>query len=560
MSKDDRPLVYFSYRLKGSQEHALRLVEWLRKRPLSVELFADADIPPGANWPSVLQEGLDRASAILIFIDADWLHYQDEWGRRRIDNAEDWVHRELHHALSRAMPVLPILVEDARMPPKQALPEMLQALPEIQGVRLRLDHFEEDARSILSWVEALPAGDPTTRSDSRLPLLPESPEMRIVRLEISGFRCFDHLEIDFAAASTLPGNWTCVAGINGAGKSSILQAISLLLMGPDFARELGGPRLQTMRRRTTEGLRQKSVLKGWFSRSGEEHYVELILRERGPSAPATDFWDTADDVPAAGYGASRNLSDGTDRGERKSDTVEAHISLFDPMARLVRAEALLHEDSRSARHLFQQLVEHVFKNEDVRVEDDEKSIRFSVTGTQVSALDLPDGFRSSAAWMADLCVRFQKARPSISSIDQIAGIVLLDEIDLHLHASLQRAIVPRLREALPNVQFIVSSHSPLIISSFDRNELVLLDRSRESGVRPLDRQILGFSTNEVYDWLMETEPRSAALDQALRDGTDPDLAVLLYQSPEYSEKQAKQRHERQKELLREMGYQEGDEV
>ncbi len=559
MNAAGQPVVYFSYRVKASKEHAVRLAQWLRERS-SFKLFADDAIPPGSHWPSALQDGLDRASAILIFIDPNWLRYQDDWGRRRIDNPEDWVHREVHHALSRSKAVLPVLVGGAHMPPKQALPKPLGALAEVQAAALRLDrHFEDDAAVVLSWLESVLSADETSPSDSRPRTRAESAlQTRIDRLEVSGFRCLEHMTIDFSGTSTLPGNWTCVAGVNGAGKSSILQAISLLLMGPDFARELGGGRLQAMRRQMPEGSREKSTVRGWLHRSGEDHYVEIVLGGKGPTASETAFWSTFDSLPAVGYGASRNLSDTTDtRWQGVSEIVLVHVSLFDPMASLAGAGVLLRGQSWPAQKLFKELIERVFSAEEVRVEDDG---RFSVARVSVDALDLPDGFRSSAAWMADLCVRFHAARPSTTSLDEVSGIVLLDEIDLHLHASLQRAIVPRLREALPNVQFIVTSHSPLIISSFDRNELVLLDRSRTGGIRPLDRQVFGFSSNEIYNWLMETEPRSAALDKTLLDGTDPDLAVLLYQSPEYSEKEARERHERQKDLLREMGYQEGDEV
>ena len=556
MSDPGRSIVYFSYRQKGSKEHALRLADWLRERS-PFETFADADIPPGSHWPSVLQDGLERASAILIFIDSEWLRYQDDWGRRRIDNPEDWIHREVHHALSRSKPVLPILVDDARMPPKQAMPKALEALAEIQAPRLRRDpHFGEDAAAVLSWLNSvLGTGDllaaepgPPTRIESAL-------QTRIDWLEVSDFRCLEHIKIVFSGSSTLPGNWTCVAGVNGAGKSSVLQAISLLLMGPDLARELGTERLRAMSRQMSDGSRKKAIVRGQIHRAGVDQYVEIVLGDGGPTASAADVWSTGEGLPAVSYGASRNLSDTTDtRWQGVNDVVLAHISLFDPMASLAGAGVLLREADWPARRLFKALVEEVFKEQAVRLADDGK---FSIGQAPVSAIDLPDGFRSSTAWMADLCVRFHKARPSTATLEDLSGIVLIDEVDLHLHASLQRTIVPRLREVLPNVQFVVTSHSPLIISSFDRNELVLLDRTRPGGLRLLDRQVFGFTSNEIYDWLMETQPRSAALDKKLRDGTDPDLAVLLYQSPDYSEKEARERHARQKDLLHEMGYREG---
>lgn len=571
MTDGGRPLVYFSYRLRGSRAHAERLAEKLRHQG-SVSVFADADIPPGSHWPSALQDGLDRADAIIVFVDRDWLHYQDEWGRRRIDNPEDWVHREVSHALTRVKTVLPVLVEDAKMPPKQALPGPLIPFAEVQAARLRLDHFETDAEKILAWAAEL-SGDTrgATRSASFAP--PKfSSDIRFRKLLLSGFRCFEQIEIDFDKGSTLDGDWTCIVGLNGSGKTSILQAISLLVMGPDLARELGGERLQAMRRQDPSGELQESVLRGWIQYGGEEHYLEMTLTARGPKGSSDKVsrsnrpgsaspWSSLAKLPVAGFGASRNLSDSPDRWDGATEAVLSQISLFDPMARLIRAEDLLQPNPQSpARRLFRDLIEKVFADEAVRVLDDGKTIRFATGRSIVRGHDLPDGFRSSAAWMASICELLSAAKPSARTLEQLSGMVLIDEIDLHLHASLQRKIVPRLREALPGAQFIVTSHSALVISSFDRNELVLLDRLAEGGQRSIDRQIFAFTSDEVYNWLMDTPPHSAALDKKLEDPTDPDLPVLLYQTPDYDERQARDRHSRQRAILQEMGFEDGDEV
>lgn len=566
-----RPLVYFSYRLRGSSEHARRLAERLRQQNL-VEVFADVDIPPGSHWPSVLQDGLERASAVIVLIDPEWLHYQDEWGRRRIDNSEDWVHREILHALNKIGKVLPVLVEDARMPPKQAMPQPLASLSEVQAARLRLETFERDSQVILDWIEELfqPRHRGASLGLARMRAAPVASRTRIERLLITGFRCFDNLELDFSTDSTLGGDWTCIAGLNGAGKSTILQAISLLFMGPDYARELGGERLQAMRRQDAAGDYEETVLRAWIDHGGEEHYLELTIDGRGPrgtsrvgngggSENPLSFWGSLDHLPVAGFGASRNLSDSPDRWDGASGIVLSQISLFDPMARLVRAEELLQQKT-AARPLFCQLAEEVFAEEAIKVQDDGAALRFTTGGSTVRAHELPDGFRSSAAWMASLCARFSAARPSAESLEDLSGVALIDEIDLHLHASLQRKIVPRLRQALPKVQFIVTSHSPLVIASFDRRELVLLDRGATGGRRHLDRQIFAFSSDEIYNWLMDTSPHSAALDQKLEEGDDPDLPVLLFQTPELNEEQARERHARQQAILREMGIEDGTTV
>ena len=67
-------------------------------------------------------------------------------------------------------------------------------------------------------------------------------------LRLKDFRCFEELELHFNRPSSLEGRWTCIAGINGSGKSTILQALGVALLGNPLALELGGERLNRMRR------------------------------------------------------------------------------------------------------------------------------------------------------------------------------------------------------------------------------------------------------------------------------------------------------------------------
>src|SRR5262249_34977805 len=187
---------------------------------------------------------------------------------------------------------------------------------------------------------------------------------------------------------------------------------------------------------------------------------------------------------------------------------------------------------------------------------DPDRIVFAQGDTDVEPVELPDGFRSTIAWLADLCAAWHQSAPPEETAEsdpaKIRGIVLLDEIDLHLHPSLQRALIPRLRETLPNVQFIVTTHSPLVLSSFDRAELVVLDRDSKGGIRELDRQIFAFSTDQVYEWLMGTPPQSTVIEEKLSEGNDPDLALYLYQSQDRNEEQAEATLAERKSLIEEL--------
>jgi hypothetical protein len=222
------------------------------------------------------------------------------------------------------------------------------------------------------------------------------------------------------------------------------------------------------------------------------------------------------------------------------------MTLFDPLTQVASAETLVEKtpDPDFLRHLTT-LVRHVFRDFAIDVVTEGSALRFTMQGALLPVTDLPDGFRATLAWLADLCLAwFQSA----STEDRAVGIatlratVLIDEVDLHLHPKLQRTLVPRLREILPEVQWIVTTHSPLVLACFERSEIVMLQPDATHGVRQrvLDRQIMGFTLDEIVAWLMETPPRSVALEELAKTPTNADdrLAFLLTQSPSISEADA----------------------
>ena len=313
---------------------------------------------------------------------------------------------------------------------------------------------------------------------------------QIIRLELKNFRCFPYLLLEFDRASTLGGRWTCLAGINGAGKTSVLQAICLALLGHPTTYELGEGLLDRVRR-LEGGTRLDAEVNLWCHDSEGEQYVSLRLTDQGTASESYDrgmraFWDRVRSSVVLSYGATRNLSEYLDsRHNSKSVETQRQITLFDPLARIASAEILLqtHPPDSVFTRLFTQLLADVFAP-DIKVSMYDGVAQFTVEDEPVSAVDLPDGFRSSVAWLADLCEAWCQKFPQQAVHATPAGIqalVLLDEIDLHLHPSLQRRLVPALRKALPGVQWIVTTHAPLVLSSFDRNEIIALDRSEPSG-------------------------------------------------------------------------------
>lgn len=97
--------------------------------------------------------------------------------------------------------------------------------------------------------------------------------------------------------------------------------------------------------------------------------------------------------------------------------------------------------------------------------------------------DLSDGYRNMVGIIADIAHRASRLNPhfGMDAALKTQGIVLIDEIDLHLHPKWQRRVVSDLKRAFPLLQFIVSSHSPFILQSLEPGEVIDLERKLKAG-------------------------------------------------------------------------------
>jgi len=126
---------------------------------------------------------------------------------------------------------------------------------------------------------------------------------------------------------------------------------------------------------------------------------------------------------------------------------------------------------------------------------------------------LSDGERGTLALVLDLARRLSQARPDlIDPVKQGEAVVLIDELDLHLHPKWQRTIVERLTKTFPRCQFIVTTHSPQIVAAVEPEQVVLLT---DKGIIRPDRT-LGMDSNWILRHLMETDERPAATAKAVK--------------------------------------------
>jgi predicted ATP-binding protein involved in virulence len=92
---------------------------------------------------------------------------------------------------------------------------------------------------------------------------------------------------------------------------------------------------------------------------------------------------------------------------------------------------------------------------------------------------LSDGYRTTLAMVMDIASRMAEANPDNEDILSTEGIVLIDEVDLHLHPGWQQRIIADLMNTFPKIQFIVTTHSPQILTTVKREQIRILGRNIE---------------------------------------------------------------------------------
>lgn len=141
---------------------------------------------------------------------------------------------------------------------------------------------------------------------------------------------------------------------------------------------------------------------------------------------------------------------------------------------------------------------------------------------------LSDGERSLVAFVADIARRLAQLNPLCEDpLSEGKGIVLIDELDLHLHPKWQRRIVEDLRRTFPSIQFIATSHSPILIQTLRPGELIMLDGEPTTeysgrGIEEVVRYIMGVDMPEISPRFAEMKDVAKRYFELLEKGKDAD--------------------------------------
>jgi energy-coupling factor transporter ATP-binding protein EcfA2 len=341
---------------------------------------------------------------------------------------------------------------------------------------------EKEARSLLQAVgildllEGPPVTDPT--SVGSLPAQ-ENNQYRITNFQIHSIKSIQEIRWEVPAAAS--AGWHVLVGINGSGKTTALRCIALALVGEKDVQSLG-IRWDTW---VTEGAGDGSVIVG-FSGIRTEDTIKITW-STGIS-DQTDFTTSGqlpDNVFSVGYGPFRRFSGGdAEINKRVTPRARRHITLFSEQADLADSLEWLRslyfknlEDPEN--RLYWEVWDFINNSALVpsgTLLDEVTTDRITFkdgNGYTITIEELSDGYRSALSLVLNILSHLlgRDSSVGIFSPDKAyvaaSGIVLIDEVDVHLHPKWQQDIGAWFKRHFPKFQFIVATHSLLVCQSAD---------------------------------------------------------------------------------------------
>jgi len=394
--------------------------------------------------------------------------------------------------------------------------------------------------------------------------------IKLHTLDLANFRGFDQLEIGFEP------DMTVIAGVNGVGKSGILQVLAALFARalPEFTPCSDKPPAFV----DEDIYHNKPSLAVSVSFSKDNHRcfggIQRILEDADFGDVWRRFWLSEQEAIARPQTLAEMLSDRTLTGdieagrfeirtmlrESKRKTNQPVVVYFSPGRHLqgrpktlpklkafeienaykfalqdreVELREFMHwfrvvETGASIAHqhgapvlgkLREVVNSFIPEFHNLRVEES-PSLRFVVekNGTPLALNQLSDGERGLLAMLFDITRRLSIANPDLDDpIAEGTGIILIDEIELHLHPLWQRKVLDRLTEIYSNCQFIVTTHSPLVLGEVKARCVRYLERD-DTGkiVCTIPNKAYGLDANRILEELMEAGARTREIDAQLK--------------------------------------------
>ncbi len=330
--------------------------------------------------------------------------------------------------------------------------------------------------------------------------------MYVRRLAITNIRSIESFELRLTDAEA--AGWHVVLGANGAGKSSVVRSLALAFAGPKEAAALRqdwnswarqGKAGGTVRLHITCG--SKDVFTGTGRRT-ETVEVDLAFRELetsiggprlelastgGQKKASRSIWGTNAGWFSASFGPFRRFTGGDQAFDRlfySNPRLAPHLSAFGEDVALTEGLRWLRElrvrqleenrdEGELLRHLIEFLNGSALLPHGARIAEvkSEEIIVLDANGARVLVEQLSDGYRSVLSMIFEILRQMTRSygmTAVIAALDvaasavRLPGVVVIDEVDAHLHPSWQKDIGPWFTRCFPDIQFIVTTHSPII--------------------------------------------------------------------------------------------------
>ncbi len=338
-------------------------------------------------------------------------------------------------------------------------------------------------------------------------------------LTIENLNCFKGKHtFNFSEDKDKHTQWTVILGNNNTGKTTILRALAKALENKLF-------------------LSQASL----FPELEKINYNFYNLNEKN-----------TDNLLIYGYGISRRP--GLEHRSRNYYTKKSFdtVTLFNDNRTLINFEEWLNE-LEQAKIRNKKAIDVLYKIKEILTSEilpDIKDFKFQTTGDfknyvlfqtdfgWVRFRELGYGYQTTIAWIIDLMKKMFERYPDSENPLKEPAIVLIDEIDLHLHPEWQRKIIKFVGGLFPNTQFIATTHSPLVIQSADKINVIVLQKNGDHiNVKHSEFSTFkGWSVEEILSELMELGEKTKSedylkfikqFDNAL-DNNDKEQAISAY--------------------------------
>ena len=320
--------------------------------------------------------------------------------------------------------------------------------------------------------------------------------MFLKSIYMNNVKCFSDIALSFENENGDIRKRTLLLAENGMGKSTLLKAIALVTGGSDAITDLLGEPSDWVRYKT-KGCEISAVL---VTREREEREIRLqiapedtradVIRKNEQSLTWLDetLNQKKEDYFVLGFGASRHLNTANSRRTKTSEFTNKRAqrvaTLFDPNATTTSLDSwamdLDYLENRTGLETVQKVLSNLLPEIKFhRIDKQSGHLLFKTPDGIIPLHCLSDGYLAMAAWMGDLLFRVLENFDDLQEQPLAAkGLLLIDEVDLHLHPKRQRELFAFLDEWLPNFQFVVTTHSPMAAQQAGEGELHCLTRER----------------------------------------------------------------------------------